>query len=87
MFLGLLSFLQVLQIYWGWKIIGVIANTIMGKSLEDPRDTDDPVPNGATVKTAPAQLDEGAPSPRKEIRRQEANTAPKNGSQLRPPPQ
>ena len=34
----LLIGLQGLQIFWGWKVLGVIATVIRGKPLEDPRD-------------------------------------------------
>ena len=30
--------LQGLQIFWGWKVLGVIATVISGKPLEDPRE-------------------------------------------------
>jgi len=34
----LLSGLQLLQIFWGWKIVGVIVTILRGKELDDPRD-------------------------------------------------
>ena len=37
-FIPALSILQVLQIFWGWKVLGVIATVLRGKPLEDPRD-------------------------------------------------
>ena len=37
-FLPLLLALQILQLFWGWKIIGVITTVLRGKELEDPRD-------------------------------------------------
>jgi hypothetical protein len=39
-FLSLLIFLQILQIYWGFKITNVLIKSILGKDLEDPRDVD-----------------------------------------------
>tara|TARA_B100001094_G_C17989059_1_gene699193 strand:- start:118 stop:852 length:735 start_codon:yes stop_codon:yes gene_type:complete len=40
-FNSLLLSLQILQIYWGYKIVNVIYNSILGKKLEDPRDIND----------------------------------------------
>lgn len=38
LFLPLLGALQLLQIFWGWKVVGVVATVISGRELEDPRD-------------------------------------------------
>ena len=40
-FFPLLGGLQVLQIFWGWKVLGVVATVLSGKPLEDPRDDKD----------------------------------------------
>ena len=37
-FAPMLGGLQALQIFWGWKIMGVIMKVVGGKPLEDPRD-------------------------------------------------
>ena len=37
-FLSLLGGLQLLQVFWGWKVLGVIGTVLSGKELEDPRD-------------------------------------------------
>ena len=37
-FIPALAVLQGLQIFWGWKVLGVIATVIRGKALEDPRE-------------------------------------------------
>lgn len=37
-FYPLLIGLQLLQVFWGYKVIGVVTTVIMGKPLEDPRD-------------------------------------------------
>lgn len=41
LFLPALAALQGLQVFWGWKIIGVITTVLRGKPLEDPRDDKD----------------------------------------------
>ena len=37
-FNSLLLGLQALQLFWGWKVVGVLATVLRGKPLEDPRD-------------------------------------------------
>ena len=37
-FMPLLLGLQALQIFWGWKVLGVVTTVLMGKELEDPRE-------------------------------------------------
>jgi len=37
-FLSCLAGLQLLQVFWGWKILGVVARVLRGKPLEDPRE-------------------------------------------------
>ena len=37
-FVPLLLGLQLLQVFWGWKVLGVITTVLRGKPLEDPRD-------------------------------------------------
>lgn len=38
LFIPLLLGLQLLQLFWGWKVLGVISTVLRGKELEDPRD-------------------------------------------------
>lgn len=38
LFALLLGALQLLQIFWGWKVLGVVVTVVRGKPLEDPRD-------------------------------------------------
>ena len=40
-FIPMLMGLQLLQVFWGYKILGVIATVIRGKPLEDPREDKD----------------------------------------------
>merc|ERR1712216_282173 len=40
-FVPMLLGLQLLQVFWGYKVLGVIAPVIRGKPLEDPRDDKD----------------------------------------------
>jgi len=37
-FLPCLTGLQLLQVFWGWKVLGVVATVLRGKPLEDPRE-------------------------------------------------
>ena len=37
-FVPIVLALQLLQLFWAWKIIGVVASVVRGKPLEDPRD-------------------------------------------------
>jgi len=37
-FTGLLGGLQLLQVFWGWKVLMVVWTILSGKELEDPRD-------------------------------------------------
>ena len=38
LFIPLLLGLQLLQVFWGWKVLGVIVTVLRGKELEDPRE-------------------------------------------------
>ena len=37
-FIPLLFGLQALQVFWGWKVLGVVITVLRGKELEDPRE-------------------------------------------------
>ena len=38
LFIPLLLGLQALQVFWGWKVLGVVATVLSGKELDDPRE-------------------------------------------------